>query len=156
MQVQGATLVVIEFGASWPSWLDPGYGGNMAVIAQHYEGAPASIIEQVESRMTRLLSTGWSVDEVVLVANGRGDLESLSARSLLARGLLAHLRETAGRRLTLTLAADLGRRAVHVLATLASALDGSALAFGVELCLRIGDAEPVSNRSAELRAAGAG
>jgi hypothetical protein len=156
MQLQGATLVIIEFGASWPSWLDPGYGGNMAVIAQHYEGVPGSIVEQVESRMSRLLSTGWSVEEVVLVANGRGDLESLSARSLLGRGLLAHLRNTRGRRLTLTLAADLGQRAVHVLATLASALDGSALACGVELCLRIGDAEPVSNRSLELRAASAG
>lgn len=153
MQSQSATLVVIEYGASWPIWLDPGFGGNMAVIAQHYEGEPSSLVAQVENRMMRLVQTGWCMQEVVLVSNGRGDLESISARSLLARGLLTYLRNTRGNRLTLTLAADLGQRAVHALATLASTLDVSALANCIELCLRIGDAEPVSNRSAELRAA---
>ena len=38
MNARPATLVVIEFGASWPRWLNPsGDRGDLAVVAQQYE-----------------------------------------------------------------------------------------------------------------------
>ena len=55
MKPRNATLVVIEYGASWPRWLDPSHSGDMAVVAQHYEGEPSSLITQVASRVTRPL-----------------------------------------------------------------------------------------------------
>jgi hypothetical protein len=38
MRNRPATLVVIEFGASWPRWMNPAHTGDLAVVAQHYEG----------------------------------------------------------------------------------------------------------------------
>jgi hypothetical protein len=143
MHRRNATLVVIEFGASWPSWQDPGMAGNTAVVAQHYEGEPASLLTQVESRVQRLLAMGWQIHEVVLVSNGRGDLESLSARSLLARRLLAYLRQEGGVSLTLTIGAELGLRATHSLGMLEATLRPTALAADLQLALHVDDREPV-------------
>jgi len=67
MKSRKATLVVIEFGASWPRWLDPTHSGDMAVVAQHYEGEPSSLITQVASRVTRLEAKGWQLKAIVLV-----------------------------------------------------------------------------------------
>jgi len=80
MKSRKATLVVIEFGASWPRWLDPSHSGDMAVVAQHYEGAPSSLITQVASRVTRLEAKGWQLNAIVFVSNGRceGDAAVIS------------------------------------------------------------------------------
>jgi hypothetical protein len=151
MQGQNATLVVIEFGASWPSWLNPSGSGNMAVVAQHYEGAASSIVTQVASRLSRIVNVGWRIDDIVLVSNGRGDLEALSARSQLARGLLLHLREVGGVRFVFTAAGELGRRACHSLTMLAASLQETALASGIALCVRIGEREPIYARPVPAR-----
>ena len=47
MKARPATLVVIEFGASWPRWLNPAHTGDLAVVAQHYEGLPTDLVTQV-------------------------------------------------------------------------------------------------------------
>src|SRR6478609_6144803 len=87
-----ASLVVIEFGASWPRWLDPSSDrGDLAVVAQHYAGPPTDLITQVAMRVTRLQARGWRLSTMVLVSNGRADVPTAAARSVLARGLLAHL-----------------------------------------------------------------
>jgi hypothetical protein len=151
MQGQNATLVVIEFGASWPSWLNPSGSGNIAVVAQHYEGPASSLVIQVASRLSRLVAVGWRIDDVVLVSNGRTDLESQAARALLARGLLLHLREVGGVRFVFTVAALLGRRASHALHALTSELEASALASGISLCVRVGEGEPIYARPVPAR-----
>jgi hypothetical protein len=153
MQGQNATLVVIEFGASWPSWLNPSGSGNMAVVAQHYEGAADSLVIQVASRLSRVVSVGWRIDDVVLVSNGRTDAEAQSARTLLGRGLLLHLREVGGVRFVFTVAAELGRRAHHSLTALTSELQAGALASGIALCVRVGEGEPVYARPVPPRMA---
>lgn len=148
MSARNATLVVIEFGARWPSWLSPTQSGDMAVVAQHYEGRPESLLAQVQSRVHRVTEVGWRIDDVVVTSNGRTDLESVSARSLLARELLRTLRETGGVRLLFTVDPRLGRRASHNLSTLATTLKEQALASGISLCVRLGDSEPIYARPA--------
>lgn len=134
MKARPATLVVIEFGASWPRWLNPsGDRGDLAVVAQHYAGPPTDLITQVAMRVTRLQARGWQLSSMVLVSNGRADVPTAAARSILARGLLAHLAGSGGGSFALSVDAYLGLRAEHNLTALASSLEPIALASGVEL-----------------------
>jgi len=134
MKARPATLVVIEFGASWPRWLNPtGDGGDLAVVAQHYSGPPTDLITQVAMRVTRLQSRGWQLSAMVLVSNGRADAPTAAARSILARGLLAHLAASGGGSFVLSVDSYLGRRAEHNLAALATSLEPVALANRIEL-----------------------
>lgn len=134
MKPRPATLVVIEFGASWPRWLNPtGDRGDLAVVAQHYSGPPTDLITQVAMRVTRLQARGWQLSAMVLVSNGRADAHTAAARSVLARGLLAHLAASGGGSFALSVDGYLGRRAEHNLNALASALDPVARASRVEL-----------------------
>ena len=133
MRSRAATLVVIEYGASWPSWLDPTHCGDMAVVAQHYEGEPSSLITQVASRVTRLEARGWQLSSVVLVSNGCCEQDSTAARSVLARGLLARLRAVGGGHFALTVDGRRGRRARHNLTHLAEVLDPEACQGGIAL-----------------------
>lgn len=145
MRAGNAMLVVIEFGATWPRWLDPSNSGDIAAVAQHYEGEPESLVTQVASRLGRLVAMGWQIDDVVLVSNGRSDLEAQATRSVLARGLLSHLREVGGVRLVLTVDAALGRRACHTLTALGASLQG-AITQGIVVCVRLGEREPIYAR----------
>lgn len=149
MKARPATLVVIEFGASWPRWLNPsGDRGDLAVVAQHYAGPPSDLITQVAMRVTRLSTRGWDLSKMVLVSNGRADAPTAAARSILARGLLAHLAASGGGNFVLSVDAYLGRRAAHNLELLAEALEPSARASRVELKLErasgYGEAQPLA------------
>jgi hypothetical protein len=146
MRNRKATLVVIEFGASWPRWLHPGQSGDLAVVAQHYEGPPNSLVTQVGSRVTRLITKGWQLEAMVLVSNGRTDPEAVASRSVVARGLMANLRAGGGVHFTLSVSEEAGRRAAHSLTALAAALDPMAYACGVELSVRLGDKPPLYSR----------
>ena len=142
MRSRKATLVVIEFGASWPRWLDPSHSGDMAVVAQHYEGEPSSLITQVASRVTRLEAQGWQLKAIVLVSNGRCEGDAVAARSILARGLLARLRGVGGGHFALTVEERYGRRARHNLTHLAESLDQDASAGGTVLSAFAGEQTP--------------
>jgi hypothetical protein len=146
MRNRPATLVVIEFGASWPRWMNPAHSGDVAVVAQHYEGSPNDLIAQVANRVSRLTHAGWQLDEVVLVVNARSDDEAVAARSVLARGLMAHVRAAGGVHLTLSVSEALGRRAMHSLTSLAGALEPMARATDIVLAVRVGEEAPVYSR----------
>jgi hypothetical protein len=133
MRSRKATLVVIEFGASWPRWLDPSESGDMAVVAQHYEGAPNSLITQVASRITRLEAKGWQMNAIVFVSNGCCEGDSIAARSILAHGLLSRLRAAGGGHFALSVDGRYGRRATHNLTLLAESMGKAARAGGVIL-----------------------
>lgn len=150
MKCRKATLVVIEFGASWPRWLDPSESGDMAVVAQHYEGAPNSLITQVASRITRLEAKGWHMNAIVFVSNGCCEGDSVAARSILAHGLLSRLRAAGGGHFALSVDERLGRRATHNLALLAESMDQAARMGGVRLSAYTGQQAP---RDGEVRAA---
>ena len=143
-----ASLVVIEYGASFPRWLDPSQVGTLAVVAQHYEGPPASLLTQVRSRLARLLSTGWILENMVLVCNGRMSLEQQAARSLLARQLLTTLRQCNGVRLVFTLSSEFEAKVRNSLCALASGLDDFALPSGIALSVRQGDGSSIYTRPA--------
>lgn len=151
MRKNPATLVVIEYSATWPRWLNPAHAGDLAIVAQHYEGLPSDLVTQVASRVTRLNQASWQVDAVILVSNGRSDPDSSAARSVLARGLLAHLQSSGGGHLTLCVSEALGRRATHELSTLAAALESVAQAAELSLSIRIGEEPPIYSRPAPLR-----
>ncbi len=154
MKARPATLVVIEFGASWPRWLNPtGEGGDLAVVAQHYAGLPTDLITQVAMRVTRLQARGWQLSAMVLVSNGRADAHTAAARSILARGLLAHLGASGRGRFVLSVDSYLGQRAEHNLSSLATALEPIALASNVELRTELcGSQTPALPRVAALTA----
>ena len=139
MRSRKATLVVIEFGASWPRWLDPSHSGDMAVVAQHYEGAPTSLITQVASRVTRLEAKGWQLNAIVFVSNGRCEGDSSAARSILAHGLLSRLRAAGGGHFALTVDERHGRRACHNLTLLAESMDRAARVGGIVLSTHAGE-----------------
>lgn len=139
MKTRPATLVVIEFGASWPRWLNPsGDRGDLAVVAQHYAGPPTDLITQVAMRVTRLQARGWQLSAMVLVSNGRADAQTSAARSVLARGLVSHLAASGGGRFALSVDGYWGRRAERNLAALAAALEPIALTNRVELSVETG------------------
>lgn len=141
MKARPATLVVIEFGASWPRWLKPaGDGGDLVVVAQHYAGPPTDLITQVAMRLTRLQARGWQLSSMVLVSNGRADAQTAAARSILTRGLVAHLASSGGGGFVLSVDSYLGRRAEQNLASLATALAPIALASRVDLRVHQNDA----------------
>lgn len=134
MTARPKTLVVIEFGASWPGWLNPTADrGDLVVVAQHYAGPPTDLITQVAMRVSRLQSRDWQLSAMVLVSNGRADVPTAAARSILARGLLAHLAASGGGSFVLSVDAYLGRRAEHDLTALATALEPVALASNIAL-----------------------
>ena len=144
MKPRNATLVVIEYGASWPRWLDPSHSGDMAVVAQHYEGEPSSLITQVASRVTRLEAQGWKLKAIVLVSNGRCEPDSVASRSVLARGLLARLRAARGGHFALTVDERYGRRARHNVTHLAESLDQEACTHGIQLSAYAGEQTPLA------------
>jgi hypothetical protein len=136
---RNATLVVIEFSAAWPRWLKPAGNADMAVVAQHYEGHPSSLVTQVATRTTRLEAVGWNLDRIVLVANGRVDADAIAARSILARGLLSRLRLLGHGELILTVDERLGRRAAADVRALSASLERSLRGAPVMLTARIGE-----------------
>jgi len=111
----------------------------MAVVAQHYEGEPSSLITQVASRVTRLEASGWNLRAIVLVSNGRCEGDSAASRSVLARGLMAHLRASGGGQLALTVDDRYGRRARHNVTHLAESLDPEAHLAAVSLSVHVGN-----------------
>jgi hypothetical protein len=133
-----ATMVVIEFSAAWPRWLKPTSDGHMAVVAQHYEGHPSSLVTQVASRITRLENVGWKLNTVVVVSNGRTDADAVAARSILTRGLLSRLRQKGKGNLTLTVDESLGKRAAVDLRALGVNLERSLRGAPVGLSVRVG------------------
>jgi len=152
MKSRKATLVVIEFGASWPRWLDPSHSGDMAVVAQHYEGEPSSLITQVASRVTRLEAKGWQLNAIVFVSNGRCEGDSRAARSILAHGLLSRLRAAGGGHFALTVDERHGRRACHNLTLLVESMDRGARAGGITLRAHTGQEAPISGLDASALA----
>lgn len=149
MQARPATLVVIEFGASWPRWLNPsGDRGDLAVVAQHYAGPPTDLSAQVALRVSRLQSRGFWLSTLVLVSNGHADTQTAAARASLARDLLAHLAASGGRRFALSIDRYWGRRAQHQLELLAEVLEPVARRSRVELrlerALTYGESLPVA------------
>ncbi len=146
---RNATLVVIEFGASWPKWLEPSQGGDLAVVAQHYEGEPTSLVTQVANRIARLETTGWRLETSVLVVNSRTDAAAFAARSILARGAMARLAKSGGGRLVLTVDETAGGRACQTLTGLAAALDLDAVGSGVQISVRVGRREPMIGLSSD-------
>lgn len=151
--VRPASLVVIEYSATWPRWLAPTQNGDMAVVAQHYEGAPRSLLVQVASRMTRLEAQGWAIGRVILVTNGRLDPDSLAARSILARGLLSKLQQKSRGEFILTLEERAGKRAASQLRHLAQSLEQSVRGLPLSLSTRIGEAVWASTHWAPLEEA---
>lgn len=133
-----ATLVVIEYGGSWPSWLEPGSSktGNMAVVAQHYEGHPSELLTQVANRISRLENGGWDLERVVLVSNGRVDHQAETSRGVLCRGLMARLEKLGRGQLILTYGTTDDRRVERGLSRWVRTLESDRTTPRIQIGLR--------------------
>ncbi|MCH2110013.1 MAG: hypothetical protein MK135_11845 [Polyangiaceae bacterium] len=148
---RSASLVVIEFSASWPRWLKVTGANNAAVVAQHYAGPPSSLVTQVATRVSRLSALNWQVDEIILVSNGRIDADSVTARAVIARGLLARLRQQGQGHLRLTVEQEASKRAISDLRKLINQLDRSTASSELNLSLRVGERSWESLPGGQLR-----
>ncbi|MDX2053090.1 MAG: hypothetical protein SFV15_11905 [Polyangiaceae bacterium] len=146
-----ATLVVIEYGGSWPRWLHPSQSGDVAVVAQHYPGAPSSLVAQVANRVTRVENMGWQLGHMIFVSNGKTDRDHQAARSILIRGLVARLREVPGGELMLTCSEPAGSRAQRELAATVMALESGSSSKGVSLSLLAWDGSVLYATSPEAK-----
>jgi hypothetical protein len=117
------TLVVIEVGAPWPGWLDPCRSGDLSVVTQSAEPLHNALVPQVASRLTRLEAMGWLLQRIVLVANADLDAEAASARGILARGLVARLKNGSARELVLASDQPTGSAIHQGLGALAATLE---------------------------------
>src|SRR5688572_25886909 len=118
-----ATLVVIEAGAPWPGWLDPCRSGDLSVVTQSVEPQNSALVPQVASRLTQLEAMGWVLQKIVLVANAEHEADAASARAILARGLVARLRNGSARELVLASDQPAGSAVHQGLSALAAALE---------------------------------
>jgi hypothetical protein len=136
------TMVVIEYGASWPRWLDSNPSESLVVVAQHYEGKPTALLEQIKSRLVRLQQEGSCVKTLVFVCNANNDAATRSARALVARGLLGPLGSVEGSQLVLS--NDTVREpAGMAFSALVATLKSDAAHAGVRLGLRLGSSPTV-------------
>lgn len=131
---------MVEWGASWPRWLDPTQTGNVIVVAQHYEGTPESILTQVASRVARVHEFGWRLDRALLSINPRSEDVFRSARARLARRLLGIVSEARGSELLLSLDEGAGPEAAQELIDLTWELEAEPAARDVRISLRLGEA----------------
>ena len=138
-----ATLVVIEYGARFPKWLNPSESGHLAVVAQHYEGRPSSLVEQVASRVMRLENRGWLLGSIVFVSNQRLDRDACAARSVLVRGLVARLKLAGGGDLMVSADEAAPPRTRQQLINLVAALESEARRSGVCVALRLAEDPPL-------------
>ncbi len=134
MKARPATLVVIEFGASWPRWLNPtGDRGDLAVVAQHYAGPPTDLITQVAMRVTRLQARGWQLSAMSWFRTD-APTHQRPRRAPSWRAGCSHTSPgSGGGSFALSVDGYLGRRAEHNLSALAAALEPIALTSRVEL-----------------------
>lgn len=147
--MRDASLVVIEYGGSWPRWLDPSQRatGDVAVVAQHYEGEPMSLVTQVANRITRLDAGGWALQTIILATNDRTDADAMAARAVLARGLIARMASVQADRFVLSVDPALQRRARHSLGLLSGQLADEGAGSGVSVVVRTGHYETVATRA---------
>jgi len=148
-----ATLVVIEYGAGWPSWLAPTLYAQLALVAQHYETEPSSLVTQVASRLQRLEHRHWTLRTLVVVCNGRTDEAARSSRSVLARGLLCRLASRSGSELILSTDGRRNRTG-RALSALLATLQADAMRLGVGLGLRLDGAPALIDGSEDLARTG--
>lgn len=133
-----ATLVALEHGSGWPSWLKPKPNSRVAIVAQYFETPQATLLSQVAERITELSGLGWRVDRVVLVTNGRTFPDQVAARAVLARGLLAHFAHAGAGQLVLTADPRTGPRSSAQLKALGQAIAGELTEANVECEVRFG------------------
>lgn len=106
----------------------------MAMVAQHYEGAPRSLVDQAARRITRLEAAGWRLGTVVVAVSERTDPDAAAARAELVRGLHARLAAAGGGTLMLAVDEQQGARLLRSVDLLASTLD-DALDVEIEICV---------------------
>ena len=136
------TMVVIEYGASWPRRLDTTPGETLVVVAQHYEGKPSELLAQIKNRLLKLQQDGATVKTLVFVCNGHNDPAARSARALVARGLFGPLGTVEGSQLVLS-NDTIREPAAMAFTTLVATLESDAAHAGVRLGLRLGSSPTV-------------
>ena len=130
MQDEAISLIVLEFGASWPAWLADRQRDtpNAVIEAQAASESATEFAVRVIRRVEALGSRRRFARLAVIATNGETDEESIAARYRIARAMLHTMAnldaagagtDAAGE---LVLAADAGDEARHGLFALAGTL----------------------------------
>jgi hypothetical protein len=143
------TIVVIEYGASWPRWLDTTPNVNTAVVAQHYDGKAAALLTQIKTRLERLQQDGAQVKTLVYVCNGHNEPAARSARASVVRGLFGPLGCAEGSQLVLS-NDEIREPAALAFTALVATLESDAARAGVKIGLRLGASPPLFGSFAAL------
>jgi len=90
---EGATLVVIEADASWPSgaFRRESYPEPVLVLTQPANEAPAQLMSRVARLVAANEDAGRPIENAVMCLSTRNDEDAASARYLTARCLTSHM-----------------------------------------------------------------
>ncbi len=145
------TLVLVELGAEWPSWVQSLSGSSGRRVVSQAEGeSPDAFSDRVAEELSNLGARGVPMKVAALACNERCDDAAMLARSKIATALLTRLVDKRPREARLFLSTS-GRsgRVRHALSTLATELGSS---FGLpseRVSVRFGDEMPLARDGAK-------
>lgn len=134
-----ASLIVIEAGARWPSWVADRQRAapNSFVEVQTGSEPPQHFAQRVSSRVVGLSADRKALRLAVIATNGGTDPEASAARSMIARALLRAMARSGGGELVLS--AESTDDARHELFALAGALCEGLKGSQISVSVRFSD-----------------
>jgi hypothetical protein len=144
------TLVLVEVGAEWPSWVQSLSGASGRRVVSQAEGeSPDAFSNRVAEELSRIGARGVPMKVAALACNERCDDAAMLARSKIGTALLSTLvhKRTRDVRLFLSTSGRSGR-VRHALSTLASDLGSSFGLPGERVTVRFGDETPLTRDGA--------
>lgn len=142
------TLVIVELGATWPSWLVEGIPhGSCRVIAELEGEGPKAFAERAKGVAASLFPRGLELALIAVACNERADEAAVAARRDFAQLLTA--RGSRSTRVAFAATEDAGERLRNSLASLTASLDNGRLQRRVSVRLRSAG-EPSSPRVAQV------
>jgi hypothetical protein len=140
------TLVLVELGAEWPSWVQSLSGASGRRVFSQAEGeSPDAFSDRVAEELSRLGAKGVPMKAAAIACNERCDDAAMLARSKMGMALLSALVDKRPRDARLFLSAS-GRsgRVRHALSALATDLGSSFGLPGERVSVRFGDEMPLA------------
>jgi hypothetical protein len=88
----GITLVAMEAGSDWPSWVELRSGDDVMVITQNPDAAPSELVERVQRKLSGIARAGRELSGAVMALNGRRSPARDAACLEIGRAFVAHPR----------------------------------------------------------------
>ena len=135
VEVETTTLIVLEVGANWPSWLAEAEQDDSVVEVQPADEQIGDFATRVVQRVRSLAERGAGVHSALVMTNDQTDSEVIAARYQMCRALLRTMSEHGLGELILGADPGVGDDAQHQLFALAGALCDEL--YGTDLGVRV-------------------